>query len=154
MTGDDVDHVLPVQERFRHSSACWTHNPLIPGPMDRTRVNHLCAAAPIGSSSCQPHEIGERVSRQMAHGIVGLSWGRHLHRAGEAVDRTIAGRCQDHGCQSGGLRRGGSRLIPAPGACRQCTRVAVATTVPHVIALGSIGGLRASSIVMPDGGGP
>jgi len=39
-----------------------------------------------------------------------------------------------------------------PRGCRQCTRVAVATTVPHVIALGSVGGVRAPNIVIRDGG--
>jgi hypothetical protein len=47
-------------------------------------------------------------------------------------------RRQDFGCQSGGLRRGGSRLIlPAPGLSPVHPR-GRAATMPHVIALGSV----------------
>ena len=61
-------------------------------------------------------------------------------------------RRQDFGCQSGGLRRGGSRLIlPAPGLSPVHPR-GRAATMPHVIALGSVCDVRASSIVMRDGG--
>lgn len=54
--------------------------------------------------------------------------------------RSLAGaRIADARAAACGVAEAGLSL--PPGACRQCTRVAVATTVPHVIALGSIGGL-------------
>jgi hypothetical protein len=83
-----------------------------------------------------------------------LSWGSEPASGGEAVlARSLAGaRIADAERAACGVAEAGLSL--PPGACRQCTHVAVATTVPHVIALGSIGGLLASSIVMLDRGGP
>ena len=89
-----------------------------------------------------------------------------VHGGGPGAPRGRRPARTDRECRAAGTRpatsdvlqdmmpgNSGSRLVPARGACRQCTRVAVATTVAQVIALGSVGGLRASSIVMPDGRG-
>ncbi len=51
-------------------------------PMDRTRVDDLCAAALLGSPSCQPHGIGDPFARvhpgadlQSSRSVQRLAWG-------------------------------------------------------------------------------
>jgi hypothetical protein len=76
--------------------------------------------------------------------VTSLLRGDALPLAGARISDARAAAC---GVAQAGLS------LPARG-CRQCTRVAVAATVPRKIALGSACDVRASSIVMRDSGEP
>ena len=66
---------------------------------------------------------------------------------------TIAGERQDPPVPgSGRLRCSGAGYPCPPQGCRGCIRRAVATTLPRVIALGSVCAVRAPGIVARDGG--
>jgi hypothetical protein len=83
---------------------------LSPGPGRHVRSRTGSSVCLRSSFQPMPGE-GEPPHGHMGSPVV-MGAGTCIGRGGGA--RTIAGRRQDRGCQSGGLRRGGSRLIPSP----------------------------------------
>jgi len=112
-------------------------------------MNILARRLHVGSTASLP---GWRHRETECRQRPALSLATNLNRATRCTSARSLGASGSRMPESGRLRCSGAGYPRPPQGCRRCTRLAVATTLPRVIALGSVCAVRAPGIVARDGG--